>query len=222
MRRFLVDIINKLNPAQPEIVEDYGVDHAPSTNLRTNQKAYDIIEVVNRGVNLIVDSSAGVPLDVGDIMDFFDSDYRIRKKKLNQLLNFRPNPYYNADVFKRNIFLDLLLEGDAFVYYDQAHLWNLPAVSVEVVADEKTYIKEYKYKEKVFKPTEIIHIKENSADSIFVGTSRLDSAKNTLNLLLSMITFQKNFFDNSAIPGIILITPNPLSERVKNRMIHLP
>lgn len=219
MKRFLVDIINKLNPAQPEIVEDYGVDHAPSANLRTNQKAYDIIEVVNRGVNLIVDSSAGVPLDVGDIMDFFDSDYRIRKKKLNQLLNFRPNPYYNADVFKRNIFLDLILEGDAFVYYDQAHLWNLPAISVEVVADEKTYIKEYKYKEKVFKPTEIIHIKENSGDSMFVGTSRLDSAKNTLNLLLSMITFQKNFFDNSAIPGIILITPNPLSERVKNRMI---
>ena len=219
MKRFFVDIINKLNPAQSEIVEDYGQDHAPSANLRTNQVAYNVIEVVNRGVNLIVDSAAGVPLDVGDIMEFFDSPTRVRKKRLNQLLNFRPNNFYNADVFKRNIFLDLILEGDAFIYYDGVHMYNLPALSVEIVADERTYIKEYKYKDKVFKPGEIIHIKENASTSIFTGTSRLDSAKSSLNLLVSMSSFQKNFFDNSAVPGMVLITPNPLSERVKNRMI---
>jgi len=219
MKRFLVDIINKLNPAQPEIVEDFGQQHAPSVNLRTNQAAYNVLEIVNRGVNLIVDSAAGVPLDVGDILEFSDTSTRIRKKRLNQLLNFRPNNFYNADVFKRNIFLDLILEGDAFLYYDGVHLYNLPATSVNTIADEKFFIKHYEYKEKVFKPNEIIHIKENASDSIFTGTSRLDSAKASLNLLVSMNSFQTNFFENSAIPGIILTTPNPLSERVKNRLV---
>ena len=83
----------------------------------------------------------------------------------------------------------------------------------------KTYIKEYKYNNKTFYPHEIIHIKENSATSVFVGSSRLDSAKQSINVLMSMTNYQKTFFDNSAVPGIILITPNPLSDRVKNRMV---
>ena len=33
-----------------------------------------------------------------------------------------------------------------------------------------------------------------------------------------MLNYQKNFFENSAVPGLILITPNPLSERVKTRL----
>jgi HK97 family phage portal protein len=219
MNRFFTELINKLNPAQSEIVEEFGETSSPSINLYNNKKAYNTIEIVNRGCNLIIDSCADIRLDVGDILDFSTSPTRIRKKKLNQLLNFRPNPYYNADVLKRNIVIDLLLEGDAFVYWDGAFLYNLPASSVVVVADDKTYINHYEYNDKIFKPNEIIHIKENSADSVFVGSSRLDSAKQSINVLMSMTNYQKNFFDNSAVPGIILITPNPLSERVKNRMV---
>lgn len=219
MNRFLTEIVNKLNPAQSEIVSEYGKEHAPSPNLCNNKKAYNTIEIVNRGTNLIVDSAADINLDVGDMLDWSNSPERIRKKKLTQLLNFRPNPYYNADVLKRNIIIDLVLEGDAFLYWDGAFLYNLPASAVEVVAHEKTYVKEYKYNDKTFNPNEIIHIKENAASNVFVGSSRLDSAKQSINVLMSMTSYQKNFFDNSAVPGIILITPNPLSERVKTRMI---
>jgi HK97 family phage portal protein len=219
IKQFLTEVVNKLNPAQSEIVSEYGTDHAPSPNLYNNKKAYNTIEIVNRGTNLIVDSAADIHLDVGDMLDFSVPDQRIRKKKLFQLLNFKPNPYYNADVLKRNIIIDLVLEGDAYIYYDGASLYNLPASSVEVVADNKTYIKEYTYNNTKFKPNEIIHIKENAASNVFVGSSRLDSAKQSINVLMSMKNYQKNFFDNSAVPGIILITPNPLSERVKNRMV---
>ena len=211
-------IIEKLNPAQSEIVDDFGEEHGPSINLYNNQKAYNTIEIVNRGVNLLVDGAADVPLDVGDMLGFFNSPNRVRQPRLQELLNFKPNPYYNADLFKRNIFIDLILEGDAFIYYDGAYLYNLPAINVEIISDRKTYIKEFKYADKVFKPGEIIHIKDNSCDSIYEGTSRLDSAKQSLNTLKSMLDYQKNFFDNSAVPGIILITPNPLSERVKTRL----
>ena len=219
MKRFLTEIVNKLNPAQEDIVSEYGKEHAPAPNLYNNKKAYNTVEIVNRGTNLIVDSAADIMLDVGDMLDWSNSPERVRKKKLTQLLNFRPNPYYNADVLKRNIIIDLVLEGDAFLYWDGAFLYNLPASAVELVADEKTYIKEYKYNDKTFKPNEIIHIKENAASNVFVGSSRLDSAKQSINVLMSMTGYQKNFFDNSAVPGIILITPNPLSERVKNRMV---
>ena len=213
------NMMQLLNPAQPDIVEEFGEESSPSINLYNNKKAYNTVEIVNRGCNLIIDSAADIRLDVGDILEWTTASNRIRKKKLNQLLNFRPNPYYNADVLKRNIIIDLVLEGDAFIYYDGAYLYNLPASSVIVVSDDKTYIKQYEYNDTIFKPSEIIHIKENSADSVFVGSSRMDSAKQSINTLMSMKNYQKTFFDNSAVPGIILITPNPLSERVKNRMI---
>ena len=212
-------IRQKLNPAQPIIAEDEGDLIAPSTNLSATIDAYNRVEVVNRGVNLIADSAAMIRMDVGESLDFFGSPTRIRQAKLTQLLNFRPNPYYNADVFKRNIVIDLILEGDAFIYFDGAFLYNLPASKVEVVPHPITYVKEYLYSDKSFKPTEIIHIRENSAASVFTGTSRLDAAIDSINLLLSMNTFQKNFFDNSAVPGLVLTTPNPLSDRVKNRVL---
>ena len=219
MYKWIDNLVEKLNPAQEDIVNDYGETQSVSSNLYTNQQAYKTIEVVNRGVNLITDSAADIRLDIGTIMDWFESPTRIRKKKLDQLLNFRPNPYINADVFKRNIFMDLLLEGDAFIYWDGGHLYNLPALNVEVTTSKKTYIEKYTYADKDFKPEEIIHIKENASDNIFVGASRLDSARKSLITLLTMTDYQYNFFDNAAVPGLVLSTPNPLSDRVKNRLL---
>jgi len=210
----------KLNPAQEEIVQDYGETHSPAAKYYTNQDAYEKLEVVNRGVNLLVDSTAGMKLDVGEILEYSNTPNRIRKKKIDSLLNFRPNPYYNADVFKRNIFIDLILEGDAFIYWDGAHLYHLPALKVEIIADKKTYIKEYIYGDIHYKPNEVIHIRENASKSIYTGTSRMDAAIKSMELLLTMQEYQQNFFDNSAIPGLVMTTPNPLSDRVKTRIIN--
>ena len=215
----ILGIAEKLNPAQDEIVDDYGEIHSPSSKHYTNQQAYEKIEVVNRGVNLIADSAAGMKLDVGDILEFSGSPTRIRKKKINTLLNFQPNPYYNADNLKRNVFMDLLLEGDAFIYWDGAHIYHLPALNVEIIADKTTFVKGYKYGDQKFRPDEIIHIRENSGNSIYTGQSRLDACKDSMELLLTMHDYQQNFFDNSAIPGMVLSTPNPLSQRVKDRII---
>lgn len=209
----------KLNPAQEDIVEDFGEDHSPSPTLYTNQQAYEKLEVVNRGTNLITDSVAGMKLDVGDILEYSNSPTRIRKKKLMSLLNFRPNPYYNSDTFKRLLCIDLILEGDAFIYWDGAHMYHLPALSVDIKADKKTFVQKYVYGENDFKPNEIIHIRENSGDSIYTGASRLNAARESMDLLLTMQAYQQNFFSNSAVPGLVLTTPNPLSERVKSRII---
>lgn len=214
------DIIReKLNPAQSNIVDDFGKDHYPSSNIYSNQKAYNSIPVVNRGINLIVDSGSEINYDIMDSLSYHRSETKIRAKKIAELLNFNPNPYYNADVFRRNILQDLLVEGNAYIYFDGAFLYNLPASNVKIITSRTTHIDYYEYADEKFLSHEIIHIMENSCDSVFRGRSRMDSMKDTLSLLLSMHSYQKTFFDNSAITGIVIQTPNPLSERIKERII---
>jgi HK97 family phage portal protein len=216
---FFRGLLNKLNPAQEDIVGDYGTHHGPSNKHYSNSKAYKDMQVVNRGVNLIIDSASQIKLDIGDSLPTFVAGTRLRVKKLDILLNFTPNQFLTNEEFLRNIYLDLIVEGDAFIYYDGASLFNLPALNVEVMADDKAFIKGYRYGTTDFKPNEVIHIRESSAESIFTGTSRLDSCKDNISTLSAMLEYQKNFFKNSAIPGLIITTPNPLSPRKKERLL---
>jgi HK97 family phage portal protein len=68
-----------------------------------------------------------------------------------------------------------------------------------------------------FTPGEIIHVKENSFYSIYRGVSRLKPALRTMILMRRMRDFQDNFFKNGAVPGLIIRTPNTLSEKIKER-----
>jgi HK97 family phage portal protein len=220
---WLDNILEKLNPAQSEIVMDYGVKH-DTTSPYTIRKAYYDIDVVNRGVNLIVDAAAAITFDITDKLKDVgmvvpNKEYRLTKDRIHKLLNFKPNPYQNADVFKRELILDLLLEGNIFIYFDGMFLFHLPAQKVEVLSDSKTFIKGYKYGNTTFKVEEIIYIKENSARTIFRGDSRLTAALPAINTLKSMLDFQQNFFNNNAVPGLVLKTPNTLSRKVKDRIV---
>jgi phage portal protein BeeE len=86
--------------------------------------------------------------------------------------------------------------------------------------DEKDYIKYYTFNgRQEFSPSEIIHIKENSFFSIYRGVPRLKSASRTMALLTQLRKFQDNFFKNGAVPGLVLKTPNTLSEKIKERLI---
>jgi HK97 family phage portal protein len=70
-----------------------------------------------------------------------------------------------------------------------------------------------------FSPDEIIHIKENSFHSIYRGVPRLKPAMRTMVLMKNMRAFQDNFFKNGAVPGLVLKSPNTLSEKIKERMM---
>jgi len=213
----LKTILQKLNPAQERIVIDQGESYRAAP-VYTIASAYKKTEVVNRGVNLIVDSAAQIDIDIGNKISQ-TGIVSIRKGKLDKLLNYQPNPYIPIDVFLRNIYLDLLMDGNAFVYYDGAWLYNLPASNVEVVADKVTFISHYKYSDQTFMPDEIIHIRENSVTSIFRGESRLRSALDSITALSRMNAFQNSVFENHAIPGLVLKSPNVLSKKIKDRMI---
>jgi HK97 family phage portal protein len=144
----------------------------------------------------------------------------IRRSKIDLLLNKEPNPFQDVSAFKRNLIIDLLIDGNIFIYFDGAHLYHLPADKVTIETDEKTFIKKYSYDHTIdYSPREIIHIKENSFNSIFRGVPRLKPAYRTMQLLGSMRAFQDNFFKNGAVPGLVLKSPNTLSEKIKERML---
>ena len=116
--------------------------------------------------------------------------------------------------------IDLLIDGNIFVYFDGAHLYHLPADHVTIHTDDNTFVEKYTYDHSIdYKPSEIIHIKENSFNSIYRGVPRLKPAFRTMQLLGSMRRFQDNFFKNGAVPGLVLKSPNTLSEKIKERML---
>ena len=211
----------KLNPAQPLISRDEGFN-ITSREIPTNYRnAYEQQEVVNRGVNMIVDDVAEIPIDVGDKIVGLDPIIKnIRKSRVNLLLNIEPNPFQDINSFKRNLIIDLLIDGNIFVYFDGRHLYQLPAGNMEIETHETQYITKYVYQGQVdYTPSEIIHVKENSFNSIYRGVPRLKPAWRTMKLLGSMRNFQDNFFKNGAVPGLVLKSPNTLSEKIKERML---
>jgi len=211
------DVEEKLNPAQPYFTEKT----IPSREFTFSyERAYEDLEIVNRGVNMIVDDCAEVNIKVGLQSPGNSVAKGIKRSRVNLLLNKEPNLFQDISTFRRNLITDYLIDGNIFIYFDGVHLYHLPASKMNIHSSETTYIDKFTYNEKVnYSPSEIIHIKENSFYSIYRGVSRLKPALRTMVLMKNMRDFQDNFFKNGAVPGLVLKSPNTLSEKIKERMI---
>ena len=212
------DAEEKLNPAQQYF--DHKIE--PSRERVINyERAYEDLEIVNRGVNLIVDDASEIPISVGGQVQGMNSVVKgIKRSRVELLLNKEPNPFQDISTFRRNLITDYLLDGNIFIYFDGVHLYHLPANKMTVHASDTTYVERYTFNEVIdYKPSEIIHVKDNSFYSIYRGVSRLRPALRTMVLMRSMRDFQDNFFKNGAVPGLVLKSPNTLSEKIKERMI---
>ena len=220
--RFLgIEREEKLNPAQYVISRDEGMTIDSREVITNYRNAYEQLEIVNRAVNMIVDDSAEIPYQIGDQIQGINNIVKnIRKSRVHTLINKEPNPFQDISTFKRNLVIDLLLDGNIFIYFDGAHLYHLPADRVTIYSDTDTYVDKYSFDNTIdYSPREIIHIKENSFNSIYRGVPRLKPAYRTMQLLGSMRNFQDNFFKNGAVPGLVLKSPNTLSEKIKERML---
>ena len=211
-----VEVEEKLNPAQLHMGNDINSSREPSFSY---EKAYEDLEIVNRGVNMIVDDVAEIPTTVSRDNAFRGVVPGIKRSKVEILLNKSPNPYQDINSFKRNLITDFLIDGNIFMYFDGAHLYHLPATDVRIHSSKETYIEKFTMHDVTFSPDEIIHIKENSFHSIYRGVPRLKPALRTMILMKSMRAFQDNFFKNGAVPGLVLKSPNTLSEKIKERMM---
>jgi len=220
-RLFGIQREEKINPSQSFIAMEEGLT-LDTREIKDNYRsAYEELEVVNRAVNMIVDDVSDIPFEVQEkvtgITPVVDN---IRRTRVDLVLNKEPNPFQDVNTFKRNLIIDLLIDGNIFVYFDGAHMYQLPAHNVTIHSDTKTYIEKFEYDGHIdYSPREIIHIKENSFQSLYRGVPRLKPAYRTMYLLDNMRKFQDNFFKNGAVPGLVLKSPNTLSERIKERML---
>lgn len=213
---------NKLNPAQEYLSGGGTVEEPTREQTYSYIQCYERLEVVNRAVNMIVDDVSQIKHIVGDTPTGITPFVRgVRKAQLDRLLNKEPNPFQDINSFKRALFLDFLVDGNIFIYWDGAHMYHLPAVMMTVVSDETTFVSHYDFDGGSIKyqTNEIIHIKDNNYQTVYRGSSRLKPALRTMNALLNMRAFQDNFFNNGAVPGLVLETEEKLNERHKNKML---
>lgn len=209
------DVSFKLNPIQ-QYVQEINSSREDHTSY---ERFYEELEIVNRGVNMIVDDVAEIPVRVGNPTKAKSVVKGIKRSKVDLLLNLEPNLFQDISTFKRNLITDYLLDGNIFIYYDGAHLYHIPAENVQIHADSRDYIEKYTYNDVDYSPSEIIHVKENSFHSMYRGVSRLKPAVRTMKIIKAMRNFQDNFFKNGAVPGLVLKSPNTLSEKIKERMM---
>lgn len=219
-------LISLKHRGQPEIQQTEGEESHSREKVSLYNYAYKKIAVVNRGVNIIVDSASKIGVSVNKrlgieprTLDLNDNPKHIRQKLLETLLTFYPNPFENIDEFHRQLYMDLLLEGNCFQYFDGKYLWHFPAQYVTIVTDSRDKIKHYEFGNQKYSINEIIHTKDNSSESVYRGASRLSSAIDAMRLIEKMMKFQENFFDNGGVPGLILVTENVLGDKIKNRMM---
>jgi len=212
-----VEAEEKLNPAQYNI----GSNKVESSRepAFSYERAYEDLEIVNRGVNMIVDDVAEIHTLVSREGAFRGVVPGVKASKVEVLLNKSPNTYQDIKSIKRNLITDFIIDGNIFLYFDGVHLYHLPATDVKIHADKQTYIEKFTMFDTTFSPDEIIHIKENSFHSIYRGVPRLKPALRTMVLMKNMRAFQDNFFKNGAVPGLVLKSPNTLSEKIKERMM---
>ena len=106
----------KLNPAQYVISRNEGMT-VDSREIVTNYRnAYEQLEIVNRAVNMIVDDVSEIPFAVGEkTIGATNIIKNIRKSKVDLLLNLEPNPFQDISAFKRNLIIDLLIDGNIFI-----------------------------------------------------------------------------------------------------------
>ena len=96
-------ISEKLNPAQPSIasLEPYA---SPETIVDFEQ-AYREIEIIHRSVEMVINACVDIPLSVSG---------QTPAKKVNRVLNIKPNPFEDRFRFFRRAVLDFMLDGNVF------------------------------------------------------------------------------------------------------------
>ena len=227
----LFNWLRKSNTAQSNIRSSEPENRQTNTKPVTVANAYQIDSVVNRCVNLLVDSCAEIPVSVQEALKFTPmamtpTGRKVSPTLVDELLNIRPNPYQDANSFKRLLWMDFWIFGVFYIYWDGAAMYHIPANGMQVFAAERGgYIERFVYNLEVeYKPNEIIMVKDNALFGT-VGTSNLSGQSRAMPALNSVIrkdkaiSFREKFIDKGCVTGLILETDQILNRGFKNRIL---
>ena len=169
---------------------------------------YDAISVIARCVDLIVNAACEVEYNIMEDTGPFNV---LSKHRQFENLITDPSLEFGRNDFYRTVFRDLVFSGNSFVYNIGTELQILEDVNYapgnRVSSGNQALDRD-----------RLIHTRLLQEAGSRYGKSYLTRIDKELNLIASMLNFQKNMFANNAIPGIILSSENPLSKKQKDRI----
>jgi HK97 family phage portal protein len=207
---------------QANIQDSEGKERESERHKYYFEKSYNFIEVVRRGIDLVVDAASEIDVDITKSLPMspIHDGARQRQKALLGKLNFRPNENEDISTYRRQLYMDFLLTGNVYQYWDGDNLYHLPSEQMTIITSRTNKVDHYEMNGKTsFSPSEIIHTKDNASDTVYEGVSRLSSARDSIKVLKKMLNFQEIFFDNGAVPGLVIQTPNILGDKIKSKLL---
>lgn len=172
----------------------------------TQSKALKI-STVYRCVNLISDSIASLPL----YPYLYDGNWKKidYNNSLYNILNIQPNNFIGAFNFKKQIVVNVLLSGNAYVYIERdkqnkiLSLTLLNPDAIEIIVENN----DIKYKnnttKSVYDKSQIIHISNYTTDGLR-GVSTITYAATSLGIAYDSDQHTSNFFKSGAsLSGIL-------------------
>lgn len=221
----LVDAISrKANRGQPLIHQTHPTERPGLRRPFTISGAYKDVPILNRAANMIIDSAAMCNYEVGDRINYEVSyGEGTKQKTLYNLLNYKPNPYMDINLFRRLVATDLLFIGSVFLHYDGKHLYHLPASLMTIISSKEGFIERFEFGDTTtsFKPSEIIFIRDNSMvnglTSQLKAFSRVESITDSIKKREQMLQFKETFLDNGTVIGLILETDDILSSNKRKQ-----
>lgn len=205
---------------QPDIAASEGGAGYPNPDT-TVLGSSNTVGIINRCTEVITSAATEIPIKVYK-MDEFKKHVEAPNVKLGKLLR-HPNLHYDANQFYSKLVLDLIEEGNAFIFVSKDGLYHAPSRHVEIIEDANNYIKGFRYiangKQKVYPRNSFIHIKTNNSTSVYRGIGRLSAISKEVLIYKAMLDFQHTFFLNSGMPKTILKTPNFLNRKMKAKLL---
>ena len=102
--------LEKLNPSQAY----YDHKTEPSREQTYSyEQAYEDLEIVNRGVNIVVDDASEIPASIGAPIPGVPGVIKgLKRSRVDILLNKEPNPFQDISTFKRNLITDFISKNN--------------------------------------------------------------------------------------------------------------
>jgi len=169
---------------------------------------YEAISVLSRCIDLIINTAAEVEFiiveDIGVL--YKRSEY----SRFERLLA-RPSSSQSELDFRKQIYRDLIFQGNNFIYHLGDELQILD--NVEYTNDDKPIVGKRRLEEHRLAHTRLLTEKGRQ-----YGTPYLKRIDSEISLIAKMLKFQENFFKNHGFPGVILESDHPLSKRTKENL----
>ena len=200
--------------------------------------AYTEVDIIRSIVDFIVEACYNTPFEVLPTdEDKLKSPLSVR---VNKMLNIRPNEHENKGYILSQAYLEYLIYGNAYFYYDEEsnkdYIYLLHANNITVkkgkdgkkiegydytVQNEQESIRRYTTSEKnVFYPAEtVIHVQNTNLRNNYEGQSALSGVMKLVSLYKTMLDYQATVFKNHAIPRLVIQTDNQLSQDTKTEFL---